>query len=322
MKQFNKNKEIRKRNLNQNKITYIKKLSISFSCLILLIIVMLFTFAKYDSSSPEYTLINGIVTLPTCDYCEQVVNYQMLYDSSLGNASTNQMSSVTGGWVRYSYTGGAFSLGNSCIYATGVGNAKDTNGFGTYYLMSFSGYKRLYMQVYASNVDSRFRYNWWYPTILTAKSFNYSSLNRTSVLYDSSGYTVNSPRVLSTKILYSTDVSSISSGYPAMQYANWGTAGTYKIYFYSAFLAKADNWQELANKAGIEATSINDILTNSQALLSNERAVLYMIYNCTGDFMMSAIDNSTFMSALQSSEYKDLVYDNEHWSKFISIIRG
>ena len=139
MKQFNKDKALKIQNLNKKKNTYIKRLSISFSCLILLIVIMLFTFAKYDSSSSEYTLINGIVTLPTCDYCEQVVNYQMLYDSSLGNASTNQMSSVTGGWVRYSYTGGAFSLGNNYIYATGVGNAKDTNGFGTYYSMNFSG---------------------------------------------------------------------------------------------------------------------------------------------------------------------------------------
>ncbi len=61
MKQFNKNKELKKLRIKQNKNTYIKKISIVISCFILLIGIIMFTFAKFESNSSEYTLINGKV---------------------------------------------------------------------------------------------------------------------------------------------------------------------------------------------------------------------------------------------------------------------
>lgn len=68
MKAFNKNKALRKINLQQNKNTYIKRLSISLSCLILLFVVILFTFARFEVSSDEYVLINGLVKYNVCEY--------------------------------------------------------------------------------------------------------------------------------------------------------------------------------------------------------------------------------------------------------------
>ena len=47
MKKFNKNSALKQIKIKQNKNTYIKRLSISLSCLILLFIIMLFTFAKW-----------------------------------------------------------------------------------------------------------------------------------------------------------------------------------------------------------------------------------------------------------------------------------
>ena len=73
MKVFNKNKAIRKINLQQNKNTYIKRLSISLSCLFLLVCVILFTFAKFDTSSDIYTLINGQMG----QYPKNVCNYEI-----------------------------------------------------------------------------------------------------------------------------------------------------------------------------------------------------------------------------------------------------
>ena len=61
MKVFNKEKAIRKIKLKQNKNTYIKKVSISFSCFILLIGIIMFTYSKFEVNSEEYTLINGVV---------------------------------------------------------------------------------------------------------------------------------------------------------------------------------------------------------------------------------------------------------------------
>ena len=60
MKPFNKNKELKKLRIKQNKDTYIKRLSILISCFILLIGIIYFTFAKFESKQ-EYTLIQGKV---------------------------------------------------------------------------------------------------------------------------------------------------------------------------------------------------------------------------------------------------------------------
>ena len=59
MKEFNKKTAANKIIIKQNRSAYIKKLSIALSCLIVAFIAMLFTFAKYETYSVEYTLING-----------------------------------------------------------------------------------------------------------------------------------------------------------------------------------------------------------------------------------------------------------------------
>ena len=61
MKRFDKNKAHKKIEFSKNKHTYIKRLSVSFSCLLLIMIIMLFSLAKYEVSSDNYTLINGKV---------------------------------------------------------------------------------------------------------------------------------------------------------------------------------------------------------------------------------------------------------------------
>lgn len=59
MKAFDKEAALKKHNRKQNKNTYVKRLGISLSCMFLIFLVMLFTFAKFESRSNEYTLING-----------------------------------------------------------------------------------------------------------------------------------------------------------------------------------------------------------------------------------------------------------------------
>lgn len=90
---------------------------------------------------------------------------------------------------------------------------------------------------------------------------------------------------------------------------------------YAFCLLKPDPWDILASIANIQAVSISDILNKSDVLLSSNEAVLYMINGCTGDFMASAISSQTFMTVLESSPYKDLVYANKHWSKFLSMVQ-
>lgn len=93
-----------------------------------------------------------------------------------------------------------------------------------------------------------------------------------------------------------------------------------EMYVYATFLTKYDNWQILAEKANIAATIINHILTESEKLLANEEAVNYMLHNCTGDFMASAILSETFLTALENSPYKTKIYANMHWAKFLNMV--
>ena len=86
MKAFNKNIASKKIKIQKNKDTYIKRLSISLSCMFLIIVVMLFAFAKYVSNSPEYTLINGKVESPYGDF--NVVSY--IYDGTTNNVPPNK----------------------------------------------------------------------------------------------------------------------------------------------------------------------------------------------------------------------------------------
>ena len=85
---------------------------------------------------------------------------------------------------------------------------------------------------------------------------------------------------------------------------------------YACFFCKTDDISGLKSYGN----SKSDILANSADLLSNESAVRYMIYNCTGDFMVSAIKSSVFLTALESSPYKEMVYANEHWAKFLAMV--
>jgi len=61
MRPFNKDRALRKIKIKQNKNPYIKRISIVLSCIILIIGIMLFTFAKFESTY-EYTLINGQIS--------------------------------------------------------------------------------------------------------------------------------------------------------------------------------------------------------------------------------------------------------------------
>lgn len=90
--------------------------------------------------------------------------------------------------------------------------------------------------------------------------------------------------------------------------------------FKSWFLTEPDDWQTLASKAEISASSMSDLIANAETLLSNKSAVEFMVYNCTGDFMVSALQSDTFLSALESSDNKNVVYENEHWAKFLNLL--
>ena len=66
MKKFNKNNAELNIKIKQSINAYIKRIGIFLSCLLLVVIIMFFAFAKYETNSSEYTLINGIVKRGPC----------------------------------------------------------------------------------------------------------------------------------------------------------------------------------------------------------------------------------------------------------------
>lgn len=97
----------------------------------------------------------------------------------------------------------------------------------------------------------------------------------------------------------------------------WGSSVAAYLYVLAMF--KADNITPLANILGVSA-DISSILAVSSQLLSNESACKCMIGTCTGDFMISALNDSTFRTNLNNSAYKNLILSNEHWNKFYTYI--
>ena len=103
--------------------------------------------------------------------------------------------------------------------------------------------------------------------------------------------------------------------------SHWNAnSGGGSVTFAYATLAKADDWGTLASKAGITASSIDELLLASNTLLSNKDAVWFMVAQCTGNFMMNAIANEIFLTALNNSPYKAIVQGNEHWAKFLAMV--
>ena len=79
MKKYNKKNKVIKLNLEQNKSKYIKYFTIVLACLILVITVIFFTYAKFETRSSEYTLMHGNVSLP---------NLTITYNANGGTVTT------------------------------------------------------------------------------------------------------------------------------------------------------------------------------------------------------------------------------------------
>lgn len=107
-------------------------------------------------------------------------------------------------------------------------------------------------------------------------------------------------------------------------YGNVPSQGSWAQTVYAVFLVKPDEIATLCSKAGLStpsdlATLIADT-TNIASILANETAVKFMVSKCTGDFMVSFIESSACLSALDASPNKDIVLGNKHWAKFLNMV--
>ena len=238
---------------------------------------------------------------------EQLVNYIIFYDSG------DDCNEVHGGWLgtykaQSSTNLVEMSKNADHIYFSYKGSYWKYRWLYTTNKIDFTDYVGLTLK---GNATSNATYPHAAIGVVNGVSFNSSNLPMwTKVAEVKSGpFTV-------------CDLSEITGELNVMFGCGKGdsTSQTGSMYVYEVFAYKADDYAKLASKAGITATSIDDILTDSSTLLSNEDAVNFMIAQCTGDFMVSAIQNTTFLTALNNSPYKSVVQSNEHWAKFLAMV--
>ena len=243
---------------------------------------------------------------------EQQVNYTMLYDYG------DECEDITGGWSKYYTSADSYYSGGKKALSKYENNIKNSSSVAfrevysllTSNLIKTEGYTKVgacasttanstqntrvdlrlvdnAITLWAGNFTAR---DFWKKVDVKANEFLIGDISEHGN--------------------YFAQLAVIGDGSPCSGY------GT----FHAVFMVKADDWQTLVEKAGITASSIDDILTNSTTLLSNEEAVNFMIKNCTGDFMVSAVANSTFLTALNNSQYKTIIWANEHWAKFLNMV--
>lgn len=251
---------------------------------------------------------------------EQIVNYLMLYDGSLGDTELNECKDVTGGW-ELTYTSNE-NYAIKVVADTYIGVTAEYSGttkakIATNKAIDLTDYRE-YCFIVDSAGSSKTAHNYYRQV-----GFVSDSSFLTDTVYSNDTQIRNLMEVgTQTNIFYVQDITDAGGEYYAYAMAGIDQYDMPKteIYIRNAFLVKQDDWLTLATLAGIEATSIDEILTNSEILLNNKNAVEFMIYNCTGDFMANAIQSETFLTALNNSTYKTIIQANEHWNKFLSMV--
>lgn len=230
---------------------------------------------------------------------EQLVNYTMLYDYG------DECSDVTGGWTAKSFNTTYPSVGTLTknadnLYYSVTGS--NGSGIATVNLLDISNYKYFAtLQKFKANSAT------WQAAYLTVGRNDKTYIEHIKI---------GTSTQVTTPTLYKANIENVTENGCLATIINY----TGNITLYCAMLFKGDDWQTLSEKAGITATSIDDVLTNAETLLANEEAVEFMIYNCTGEFMISAVASETFLTALNNSQYKTIIWANEHWAKFLNMI--
>lgn len=252
---------------------------------------------------------------------EQLVNYTMLYD--YGDECTD----VTGGWQvkgwrNYSnatakaptITKGSkqisASIASSSTYVSGVLEVVNK--------IDMTPYSKISLTYSASGATEKAGYD----------DITFYLADSSQSYYASSPYFLYELLKISWDGLQSKTVNTTTVNFDIASVTNVAEIiigmltyqATLKVNVDLLYFTKQDNITTLASKANISATDIATILASSSTLLSNKDAVDFMIAQCTGDFMASAIQNSTFMTALVSSPYKEKIYANEHWAKFLAMV--
>lgn len=265
-----------------------------------------------DEATLTYTISEYGVYRVTMDYTpDQVIHYTMLYDGSLGNATANQCSDLTGGWARTGYTVNStyWNLNDLTLAATNM-NGTTANG-------------QLYIRGMQTPIDASDYVGLFLNTLPTSTEnicWYFHSTDRFKFTYNDKTNIASS----SVKTIAYEDISGVTrSSFVVLACVGKDNAAGKTAYFYNIGVLKADDTATLATALSLSNNTTDTILASSSdidILLGSEKAVKWMCALCTGDFMAKAIANSTFMTAYASSAYKTIIDANEHWAKFLAMV--
>lgn len=261
---------------------------------------------------------------------EQVHNYLMLYDGSLGEGGYydgNGCYDITGGWelnanvsIDQGYSSGVANSCTNSLYLEVVNNGKtEQSTFTTAKTINIEGCKKIAIIANTDFVDF---------TVTTWNALYLGDIkNCTDVNEQTESIWIGIPvdwvgvNIHSVDLVETTIKDFYLQGYISASH-NGGSA---KCAIYGLFMVKEDDYQPLLDLAGIEniydneeALCSDDVAINS--ILENEEAVKYMIYNCTGTFMLAFIQSKMALKSLNYSPYKTMFYGNEVWLKFLMMM--
>lgn len=265
----------------------------------------------------------------------QIINYKMLYDYG------DECIDVTGGWDTYNknlynyYSSANMATKNQTfINVTTSGSGKRTYSLFTNSFINVTEFSNIFIKNSWLKLTGSNKGASW--VMLSDEPTNGEGSNYLRKLLHGRGgnVTVNTNNETATyyhcinlneldSSLIQPSLSSVSLGF-VWDYENTGSELNSSVF--ACAILKQDNWQELCTIAGLNSSDYTDeaeLCANStaiQTLLSNEEAVEFMIYNCTGEFMAKAITSDTFLTVLNNSEYKTKIYANEHWAKFLNMV--
>lgn len=265
----------------------------------------------------------------------QVINYALIY--YLGNEFSNvagtdeeRYAISTGGWVGITGSNN-YKLGSYTYIAFCAGFKTNVN-------INTAGYVGIFIKRTYSFRDSG---NYGKTSVGFYNGFNiqstgvgYNMFNSTDIL--KADYSGNNKALLSTTI-GSKNINiafGVGHTFPTSSEARYTTTknsnnlyakatddnesldGSSYVQMYAVGFYKTDDISGLS----AYGNDISTILSNAASLFADTTALNWMCLNCTGNFMISALSNSNFVNAMNTSPNKSILIANEHWNRFIALL--
>ncbi len=270
----------------------------------------------------------------------QVINYRLIY--YLGN----EFASPTEEERQYAIPTGGWNESNASIQTSSSNTQPGAAGYKTAVNVNTNGFSKMFM---TGNFRDYGVYNWngfgigsEYKSNVGSKRDSFLNSAFLEVIYQNSS---NHSQTFNLSQYNNIELNStIQIGTLAYRNGGEATSGTWSRTFTntknSNNLYMKCNFSQSGNTYYTEASvyalgfvneddisglsdygsTISEICANAVSLFDDISALEWMVLNCTGDFMISALVNSNFVNAMNASSNKTIVTANEHWARFIALL--